>query len=71
MRTAQMTLDEVLVREIDQVVKKLGTTNRPLHGTPCVPLYCRCSVRKWNVGLCAEASETRRVQLLGRRIGIG
>ena len=26
MRTVQMTLDDALVREIDQVVKKLGTT---------------------------------------------
>lgn len=26
MRTAQMTLDEVLVQELDHIVKKLGTT---------------------------------------------
>lgn len=26
MRTVQMTLDEALVRDIDQVVKRLGTT---------------------------------------------
>ena len=26
MRTVQMTLDDVLVQEIDQVVKELGTT---------------------------------------------
>ncbi len=58
MKTVQMTLDEALVREIDQVVKKLGTTRsafaRDALRAALVQIRCREMERKHRQGYARQ-----------------